>query len=342
MNHLRIYVFSIFILFQSFNISTINTAENGTSISTFEKDFGDWMNMMNVSSNSFTWHRRNLLIDHTMISRPGSYGYSMYVISYSGRAGTERIATDNEFMEPICLSLWYQIYQNSYDCSFSIFKISDENQALLFTAEGNSTSLGQWINISVDVYEQVPFKITLEAHFKYSNSKVVRAILVDDTSIAHRHCQDIPTGSKEPSTQNYVSDISTGFVMSPTPNNVSDITEGLEETPVESSIQFDIIGIAAGVSGGILLTITSVFLIYRLRRSNGCDCVTKNITSLMRKGQESRIKETGVYECSNIPSRLSDHAYDSFECANYYNMTNVPNSSTSGHHENDRDLYINQ
>lgn len=73
-------------------------------------------------------------------------------------------------------------------------------------------------------------------------------------------------------------------------------------------------------------------------RSNDCDCVTKNITSFMRNGQESRFKETGIYECSNISSRLSDHAYDSFECPNYFNMTNVHNSSTCVRHGNDKDL----
>lgn len=67
-------------------------------------------------------------------------------------------------------------------------------------------------------------------------------------------------------------------------------------------------------------------------RSNRCDCVTKNITSLRRKRQENRTKETGVYECSNISSRLSDHAYDSFECANYYNRKNVPNPSKTEQH----------
>lgn len=76
-------------------------------------------------------------------------------------------------------------------------------------------------------------------------------------------------------------------------------------------------------------------------RSNSCDCVTKHITSLKRIEQNSRSKETGVYECSNISSRLSDHAYDSFECSNYYNMTNVPNTSTIVHQVNDKDQCIN-
>lgn len=106
-----------------------------------------------------------------------------------GNDAISRIDTDNEFMEPLCLSLWYQIYQNGYDCSFKICKISNGIQTLLFTAEGNSTIFNQWINISVDVYDQVPFKITLEAHFRYRNSTATRAILVDDTSIAHMPCK---------------------------------------------------------------------------------------------------------------------------------------------------------
>ncbi|CAC5410591.1 unnamed protein product [Mytilus coruscus] len=68
--------------------------------------------------------------------------------------------------------------------------------------------------------------------------------------------------------------------------------------------------------------------IINIMQSKCCDCLTKTITSLKSKGQQSRIKETGVYESSNISSRLSDHAYDSLESAKYYNMTNVPNSST--------------
>ncbi|VDI44691.1 Hypothetical predicted protein [Mytilus galloprovincialis] len=110
-----------------------------------------------------------------------------------------------------------------------------------------------------------------------------------------------------------------------------DITEGTEQTSIVSSTTFDSIGIAAGVSGGVLLTVIVIVVIIRFRGYNSCDCVTKNIASLRRNGQENRIKETGVYECSNVSSRLSDHAYDSFECANYYNMKNVPNSSTIEH-----------
>ncbi|CAC5410596.1 unnamed protein product [Mytilus coruscus] len=170
------------------NLSYTCKHENGTSISTFEDNFGDWMN---VSSNSFTWDRTKYLLDHTQVTL-GSPGYSMTVFSYRGTASTQHIATNNEFMEPICLSLWYQIYQNGYDCSFSIYKIYDGNRALLFTADCNSTSVNQWIKISVDVYGKGPFKVVLEADFKHRDSAGVRAILVDDTSIAYRPCQGQP------------------------------------------------------------------------------------------------------------------------------------------------------
>lgn len=60
------------------------------------------------------------------------------------------------------------------------------NDTLLFTTEGKSKSLQQWHNISIDVYEQVPFKLVLEANFTGRNND---AILVDETSIAYRPCQ---------------------------------------------------------------------------------------------------------------------------------------------------------
>lgn len=69
--------------------------------------------------------------------------------------------------------------------------------------------------------------------------------------------------------------------------------------------------------------------------------MTKNNVFPKRHRQESRITETGVYDCSNISSRLSVHVYDSLECPNYYNMKNVINSSTSVHHENKGDQYTN-
>ncbi|XP_076073119.1 uncharacterized protein LOC143044824 [Mytilus galloprovincialis] len=108
----------------------------------------------------------------------------------------------------------------------------------------------------------------------------------------------------------------------------SDITARAEKTYVGPSIPYDIIGIVTGVCGGIVLTIIAVVVICRLEGLNGCELVTKNITFPNRKRQENKIKETCVYESSNISSRLSDHAYDSLECPNYYNMKNVPNSST--------------
>ncbi|CAC5410593.1 unnamed protein product [Mytilus coruscus] len=325
--------------------------ESKTSVSTFEDDFGDWVA---GSSQNVTWKRTNLVKDHTHVDS-SSNGYSMTAVSYSDFHGTARIVTDIEFTQPICLSLWYQLYWNSFDSYFNIYQISDKNQVLLFTANHNFTSLADWNNISVDCFGRYPFKIALEADFRYRDGAarllvISRYISTDNqTKLISENRTSVSTFednfgdwlnvSSNRSTWDRTRILPDHTQMTPGMNN---ITEGSVETPDESSIQFDIIGIAAGVSGGVLLTIIAVVVICRFRGSNGCDCVTKHITSLVRKGQGSRIIETGVYECSNIPSRLSDHAYDSFECANYYNMTNVPNSSTSGHHGNDRDLYINQ
>lgn len=92
-------------------------------------------------------------------------------------------------MEPICFSLWYQLYVNAYDCLFSIYKITDENQTLLFNADGNSTLFNTWIYTSVTIYGQDMFKIALDADCKQSISTAVRVILIDDTSIVYRPCE---------------------------------------------------------------------------------------------------------------------------------------------------------
>lgn len=111
-------------------------------------------------------------------------GYSIVAVSYSGKAVTSRTDTDKEFMEPVCLSLWYQFGTNDYDFSFNVYKISGGHETLLYTVNGNSSMLRRWIRISVDVYGENPFRITLEADFKQRNSTATRAILIDDTSIA--------------------------------------------------------------------------------------------------------------------------------------------------------------
>lgn len=114
----------------------------------------------------------------------------MTAVSYGNFHGTARIVTYYiEFTQPICLSLWYQLYWNSFDCYFNIYQISDKNQVLLFTANHNFTSLAEWVNISVDCFGQYPFKIALEADFRYRDVAAVRSILIDDTSIAYRSCQ---------------------------------------------------------------------------------------------------------------------------------------------------------
>ncbi|VDI78568.1 Hypothetical predicted protein [Mytilus galloprovincialis] len=164
------------------NLSYTCKHENGTRESTFQNDFGDWMTVSSINS---TWQRNNVLFDHT-----GTKDYSLAAFSYSGRAGTARLYTKNEFTEPICLSLWYRFYRNTYDCTFSIYRITDENHTLRFTVDGNHTLFNTWINKSVAVYGHGPFKIALEANFIQRNSTAVRTILIDDTSIAYRPCED--------------------------------------------------------------------------------------------------------------------------------------------------------
>ncbi|VDI23299.1 Hypothetical predicted protein, partial [Mytilus galloprovincialis] len=158
---------------------------NNNSVSTFEEDAGDWMN---VSLTNLTWKRDTSIKDHTRAVH-GKRGYSMAVVHYTGTSEKARITTDKEFVNAICLSFWYQIYNNSYDCSLKVFKISGGNPTILFTANSNSTSLGTWINKSVDFYGGSPFRIALEADFAYRKNKSVRSILIDDTSIAFRPCQ---------------------------------------------------------------------------------------------------------------------------------------------------------
>ncbi|XP_071130562.1 uncharacterized protein [Mytilus edulis] len=174
--------------FKYMNLSYTCKHENRTSVSTFEADLGDWMVNTSVTN---TWTRTNLVVDHTRV-RPEdiSKGYSVFAISYSGTAATSRTDTDKKFMEPVCLSLWYQFYANAFDCYFNIYKISDRHETLLYTVNGSSSQqFFRWINISVDAYGQDPFKIALEADCKQRNSTVARAILIDDTSIAYRPCQ---------------------------------------------------------------------------------------------------------------------------------------------------------
>ncbi|CAC5410590.1 unnamed protein product [Mytilus coruscus] len=171
--------------FRYINLSFTCKHEDSTSLSTFEADFGDWMV---DSSNGTTWERKAFVRDHTRVNLYID-GYSINAFSYGGKAGTTRIDSEKEFVEPICLSLWYQLYDNAFDCFFSIYKITDGNQTLLFTVDGNSSIFNTWINKSVDVYGQDPFKIVLEADFQQRNSTAARAVLIDDTSIAYRPCE---------------------------------------------------------------------------------------------------------------------------------------------------------
>lgn len=126
---------------------------------------------------------------HILYILGDSRGYSITATSTVDANVTARIYTDNEFMEPICLSLWYQLYGDCHDCSFSIYTMYDGYHSLLFTTETDSTSINQWENISVDVYEHVSFNLALEANFTDRKSNTVCSILVDDTSIAYRQCE---------------------------------------------------------------------------------------------------------------------------------------------------------
>lgn len=92
-------------------------------------------------------------------------------------------------MQPICLSLWYQFYKNTYDCILNIYKITDKQQTLLFTVNSNFSNFNRWINISIDAYGQGPFKIAVEADFTQPNISETRALLIDDTSIAYMPCK---------------------------------------------------------------------------------------------------------------------------------------------------------
>ncbi|XP_071130345.1 uncharacterized protein [Mytilus edulis] len=169
--------------FRFINLSYTCKHENMTD-STFEAGFGEWIL---GSSNNTKWELTSPVKDHTRVNS-GHFGYSIQAISWSGSAGTARINTSNQFSEPICLSLWYQFYANCIDCNFSIYKVTDGNQTLLFTVNGTSTKSFIWINTLIDAYGQDPFKIELEADFKHRQSDAVRAILVDDTSIRYRPC----------------------------------------------------------------------------------------------------------------------------------------------------------
>lgn len=123
------------------------------------------------------------------ISSSDNQGYSIIVVSNSKTAGTARIHTNNEFMGSICLTLWYQFYLNCTDCIFNIYQTSNSKEKLIITINGTSTFYNKWFNISVDINGKGPFGIILEALFNNSKKVPVRAILIDDTSIAYRSCQ---------------------------------------------------------------------------------------------------------------------------------------------------------
>ncbi|XP_063444923.1 uncharacterized protein LOC134725210 isoform X2 [Mytilus trossulus] len=301
--------------FRYMNLSYTCRHENGTGISTFEEDFGEWRNK---SSKNYKWQRSSVFKDHTRETE-GHLGYSINTISYNSSAGTARIITDIEFMRPICLSLWYQYLSTcvDMDCFFNIYHTSDSKETLLFRENGTSIDPGKWYNISVDVNGIGPYKIMLEAVFNNNKSKATEAISVDDTSIAYRPCkgEEIHTTCLDLSTP-VIIECETQFLvgdikLSLGPKYKTDCQEKAIETDLNNvcrnifnksehcyysvfermnksedcydftknvslkylcidmdfPVQNDIKGIAAGVSGGVVLTIIVVVVICLIKRS---------------------------------------------------------------------------
>ncbi|CAG2253958.1 unnamed protein product [Mytilus edulis] len=274
----------------------MQVAENGTRLSTFEENYGDWM------VDGTTWERNNLVTDHTRLV-PGTPGFNIHVVSFSGRAVTRRIATDKEFMEPICLSH------------------TNGNQTLLFTVDGNSVLFTTWINISVNVYGQDPFKIALESDFKQRDSTAVRSILIDDTSIAYRPCEGQQVHS---ACLNVDEPIGIKCETQHLANNSQ--TTSYVERSAESSTHFN--AIAAGVGGGVLLIIIAVVVIYRVRRSK----TGKQETS---PGNANKAYDENQYDYA-IP--------DGKQSADFYSMTDdgtydISSNNKPRENQNDNNVY---
>ncbi|CAC5424397.1 unnamed protein product [Mytilus coruscus] len=279
--------------------------KNSASLSNFEADFGD---CMVVSSINTTCKSDALVPDHTRV-RLDMPGYSLLARSWGHRAGIARIDTNAEFMEPICLSLWYQFYSNSFDCYFSIYKISGGNETLLYTVNSNPTFFNNWINILVDVYGQDPFKIALDADFKQFNSTAVRAILIDDTSIAYRPCRgqkidttclDIEKPIKiQCETQLLVGDISISFE----PENLISQQENCSENSIESELN----------------TFCRNF-----NKSDQCKFNMLDFISGYKDCNAFNKHITVTYQCSDIPTA----SMESMESSNPSYVTDITTEST--------------
>ncbi|XP_076075954.1 uncharacterized protein LOC143046756 [Mytilus galloprovincialis] len=225
-------------------------------------------------------------------------------------------------MGSICLTLWYQFYLNCTDCIFNIYQTSNSKEKLIITINGTSTFYNKWFNISVDINGKGPFGIILEALFNNSKKVPVRAILIDDTSIAYRSCQGEQILSTcrdmrkpvriECETQFIVGDIKLSLqpehktdcqekAIQTDLNNVCrnkfnksehcyysvfermnksedcyDFTKNVSvkymcvdipDESLEPPVPNDVIGIAAGVSGGVILTIIVMVVICLKTRS---------------------------------------------------------------------------
>ncbi|XP_063446952.1 uncharacterized protein LOC134726477 [Mytilus trossulus] len=299
--------------------------ENGTGLSTFEDDLGVWTI---TPSNNVKWERQNRIEDHTRVS------HETLLFSENGTSidlgKWYNISVDVNGIGPFKIILEAAFYNNK---SKTVEAISVDDTSIAYRP-----CKGEQIDTTCQDISK-PVRIECETQF------LVGDIKLSLEPVYKTDCQEetIETDLNYVCRNNFKKSEQCYYSVFERRNKSEDcyecmknisvkylcigITEETEKTSIGSSTTYDSIGLAAGVSGGVLLTIIAIIVILSLRGSNSCDCVAKNITSFRRYGQESRITETGVYECSNISSRLSDHAYDSFECANYYNMKNVPNSS---------------
>ncbi|XP_076073394.1 uncharacterized protein LOC143045001 [Mytilus galloprovincialis] len=80
---------------------------------------------------------------------------------------------------------------------------------------------------------------------------------------------------------------------------------------------FPTLGVAVGVPMGITGMICIIFaVVFIRRRSVHRNLVIENAEDRTITGATSRIQETGLYECTNVTDRSSDHTYDPLNLKN--------------------------
>ncbi|CAG2219304.1 unnamed protein product [Mytilus edulis] len=95
-------------------------------------------------------------------------------------------------------------------------------------------------------------------------------------------------------------------VTNPSSNKLSSVKSG-----------FPTLEVALGVPLGIICMICiSVAVVLIRRRSVQRNLVIENAEDRTRTGKTSRIQETGLYECTNVTDRSSDHTYDPLNLKN--------------------------